>query len=76
MINKIEVWDGGTWALLWDSSSETGGVITDAVWGKKTFSIGTLKNANMQVRWTYSNGDTAKGGWSIDDVRIDTENCQ
>ena len=75
--NTVEVFDGTAWQTVWEQPSNST-FIDDAPpqgngWLPARFNITAHANATMQVRWGFkieSGGVIARGGWSVDDVRV------
>ncbi len=75
MNNVIEVWNGSSWVLVWQSGA-TG--IHDAAWQTINHDLSAYKNANMQIRWGFNIGSTGvftEGSWSVDDVTVTSVAC-
>jgi hypothetical protein len=70
----IEVWDGGTWVVLWDNAGE---VIADTEWTAMSFDVTPYKNDELRIRVGHdgSGNAPAVGGWNVDDVRIAPPTC-
>ena len=71
MNNRVEVWDGATWNLLWESGSYP--AVSDAVWTFMDHDISAHKGPETRVRFGYmigSSGVYTIGGWSLDDVQV------
>lgn len=74
MVNRIEVFDGKNWMMLWESTD----AISDREWTLQSFDISDYKNAQLQVRFGYKVPTASVGSigqWNIDDVRIATAPC-
>ncbi len=75
MNNVIEVWNGSSWVLVWQSGAMS---INDAVWQTINHNLSAYKNASMKIRWGFSVGSTYVanvGSWSIDDVLVTSALC-
>jgi Notch-like protein len=73
--NRIEVYDGASWVMIWQSGS-TG--YADTSWQKVTYDISGYKNANMRIRFGHNIGSSfafSEGGWNIDDVLVASAGC-
>jgi hypothetical protein len=71
MQNIIEIYDGATWQVLWQTGGFPG--VADVSWTLQSFDISAYANANMQIRFgktTGSSGAFTRAGWNIDDISI------
>jgi len=71
MNNTVEVFDGATWQLLWQSGASPG--VQDPAWVFQSFNISAYANANMQIRFGHNVGNAGAftvNGWNIDDIAI------
>ncbi|MCA9710809.1 MAG: hypothetical protein KDK70_33515 [Myxococcales bacterium] len=86
MENRVEVFDGVAWQLLWASGPAP--PIVDAPWSMsgspamgwsyQEFDVTAYKNAQMRVRFGYNVGQSGvypAPGWSVDDVRVAATGC-
>ena len=70
MNNVIEVFNGSTWVLVWQSGS-TG--IQDNAWKKQSYDVSGYKNPQFQFRIGFninSGGVYTMSQWNVDDVVI------
>src|SRR5690606_1167470 len=78
MNNRVEVFDGTTWQLVWESGPSP--AVQDAAWTTQTHDISAYKNTQMRVRFGYNINSSGVysgcGGWNLDDVLIGTGICQ
>lgn len=75
MQNQIEVYNGTSWVVLWQSGSL---FITDNAWVKISHDLTAYKNANMRVRIGFNVGSSGVftiGGWNVDDLTIASAPC-
>lgn len=73
--NTIEVFNGASWALIWQSGSTSYG---DTSWQKVTYDISVHKSANMRIRFGHNVGSSAafaEGSWNIDDLLVASAGC-
>jgi hypothetical protein len=76
MHNRVEVYDGATWQVLWTTAGSPG--VQDPApvgegWFPMSFDITSFANAALQVRFGFDIGNTGVydvGGWNVDDVAI------
>ncbi len=87
MANRVEVFDGTTWHVLWETGSSA---VQDPAWvspspspmnvlGQTAFDVTPYKNTNMQVRFGFmigSSGVYTCSQWNVDDVLIANVICQ
>jgi hypothetical protein len=76
MNNTVEVFDGATWQLLWQSGPPPN--VEDASWNQQSYDIGAYKNTQMQLRFGYTIGSSGVytcSGWNLDDVSISNVVC-
>jgi hypothetical protein len=75
MHNKVEVFNGSSWVILW----QTGGSSTnDATWTKQEFDVSAYKNANFRIRFGFnigSGGVYTVAQWSVDDITMTSVQC-
>jgi hypothetical protein len=73
MNNRVEVWDGDSWEVVWESGMTT---ITDNAWVPQSFDITAYQNAALRVRFGISTGTDGQNlswivsSWNIDDVSV------
>jgi hypothetical protein len=77
MTNRVEVWNGFRWVVLFESGTYPG--VRDATWTKVIYDLTPHKNAGLRVRFGYAIGrdsfvDTVSG-WNVDDVEIANAAC-
>jgi len=69
--NKVEVFDGAVWQIIWQTGGFPGW--NDTSWTEMTHDISGYANPTLRVRWCF-NVDIAsaydKSGWSLDDISI------
>ncbi len=72
MSNRVEVFDGMTWVVLWASGSAPG--IAEGAWSHHTFDITPYSGAAIQVRFGFEVGSSGVfsdcGSWNLDNVTI------
>jgi hypothetical protein len=71
MTNRVEVYDGASWTVLWETGGSPG--VKDLVWQSVAMDITAYKSAQMRVRFGYavtSMGFYPVGSWNIDDVNV------
>ena len=76
MQNFVEVYDGTTWNVVWQTGSSPG--IQDSAWALQSHDITAFKATNMQVRFGFligSGGVFNCASWNIDDVLIADGTC-
>ncbi|MBK9264463.1 MAG: hypothetical protein IPM54_32325 [Polyangiaceae bacterium] len=76
MKNVIEVYNGSSWVVVWETFGSPG--VTDTSWQTPVYDITAHKNANMRVRWGFNVGSTgafSRGQWNIDDVLVASAAC-
>ncbi|MBI2685487.1 MAG: hypothetical protein HYX27_04160 [Acidobacteria bacterium] len=73
MTNRVEVYNGKVWVVVWDSTNA--GSVADAGWVHQTFDISAHQNAKLQVRFGFARqpGAFAASSWNLDDVRVEAE---
>lgn len=77
MKNKIEVWNGNAWVIIFETFGEPG--LNDAMWTEFTYDITAHSNAALQVRWCYNighGGAVLRGSWNVDDILLGETVCQ
>jgi hypothetical protein len=82
MVNRIEVFDGAQWQLVWTSGTSS---IVDnpggggSGWTYVEHYVTAFKNAGMRVRFGYNvgnvNGLYDIGSWNVDDVLVAATGC-
>jgi hypothetical protein len=76
MKNKIEVFDGNAWHIIFETFGSPG--VDDSGWTRFDYDITAHSNPALQVRWCYnigSSGAFSRGSWNIDDVVISAAAC-
>jgi hypothetical protein len=76
MQNFVEVFDGTSWVVVWQSGSSPG--VQDSAWSPQFHDITAYKNANMQVRFGFlvgSSGVFTCSQWNVDDVLVASGTC-
>jgi len=76
MQNFVEVYDGSTWTVVWQTGGSPG--VEDSAWTPMSHDITAYKAANMQVRFGFlvgSAGVFTCSGWNLDDVLIADGTC-
>jgi len=76
MDNRVEIWDGAAWQLIWNSGPPPN--VEDATWTNVSYDIAAYANPAMQVRIGYNVGSAGVytcSGWNIDDLQIIGVNC-
>jgi len=76
MQNFIEVYNGTTWTVVWQSAGSPG--INDCQWTKLSYDITAHKSANMKIRVGFtvgSSGVFTAGSWNVDDIVIANAIC-
>jgi len=76
MQNNVEVFNGTTWVVVWQSAGAPG--VQDNAWSKQTHDISIHKNANMRVRFGFnvgSSGVFTVSSWNLDDVVVASAGC-
>ena len=70
MTNRIEVYNGAAWVVVWQTGGSPG--VKDVSWMPITLDLTTYKNAQMRVRFGYTTiqGFAQAGSWTLDDVTI------
>ena len=77
MKNKIEVWDGQNWVIIFETFGNPG--VNDSDWMFFEYDLNAYSNAALQLRWCNnigSNGAFNRGSWNVDDVVIGPMSCQ
>ncbi|WP_437600805.1 hypothetical protein WMF28_04495 [Sorangium sp. So ce590] len=77
MTNRVEVYDGVRWEVLFESGPYPG--VRDSAWTKMRYDLTPHKNASLRIRFGYEIGrdsfvDTVSS-WNIDDVEIANAAC-
>ncbi len=76
MKNKIEVFNGNTWIIVFETAGAPG--VNDSQWTEFNYELTSYSNANLQVRWCHnigSGGAFSRGSWNIDDVTVGPTQC-
>jgi hypothetical protein len=76
MRNKVEVFNGSSWVLVWSSGGSP--CINDANWTQMAHDLTAYKATNMRVRFCHaveSSGAFASGGWNLDDIVVGPAQC-
>ncbi len=76
MKNKIEVFNGNTWILVFETLGAP--AINDSEWSEYHYELTSYSNATLQVRWCHtvgSGGAFLRGSWTIDDVTVGPTQC-
>lgn len=76
MKNKIEVWNGDSWVILFETFGNPG--VNDAQWTFFEYDLTPHLNPALQVRWCHnigSGGAFQRGSWNIDDVVLGPQGC-
>jgi hypothetical protein len=71
MHNKVEVYNGSAWVIVWQTGSSPGW--QDAAWAFSDHDVTAYKNANFKVRIGYnigSGGVFSISSWNVDDVTV------
>jgi hypothetical protein len=76
MNNTVEVFDGATWHLLWESGAPPN--VTDAAWTQQAHDVTPYKSSQFRVRFGFeigSSGVYTCSSWNLDDVEIANVIC-
>jgi hypothetical protein len=76
MQNRVEVWNGTQWVVVWESGSFPG--VTDAQWTQQSFDIAAYKSSALQVRFGFTIGSSGVytcSQFNVDDVVIANVVC-
>lgn len=81
MDNRVEVYNGTQWIVLWQSGSSP--AITDSPpvgmgWTYVSYDVTNYKNAGMKVRFGFDIGQSGvfvTGSWNVDDVLVASAAC-
>lgn len=76
MNNTVEVYDGATWNLIWESGPPP--AVQDPAWNQQAYDISSYKSNVMQIRFGYeigSSGVYTCSGWNLDDVAVTNVVC-
>jgi len=77
MQNRVEVYDGTSWVVLWESGPSP--AVSDSDWTLQSFDISAYTGPNTQIRFGYevgSSGAYTCSGWNLDDVVVAGGVCQ
>ncbi len=77
MKNKIEVWDGQTWVIIFETFGFPGA--DDSDWIFLEYDLNAYSNAALQLRWCNNIGNGGaynRGSWNVDDVVVGPMSCQ
>lgn len=76
---KIEVFDGTSWVVIYQSTLGAGSSVLDSSWTNVTYDLTPYRNPNLQIRFGWRVfvhfGGGSSSGWNIDDVQITTDAC-
>jgi hypothetical protein len=81
--NRIEVFDGSDWQVVWEQPKPMGldpfaGLVRDRAWTHVEHDLTCWRNSKLQVRFGYKVGLAGAyplGMWNLDDVRIASTPC-
>jgi hypothetical protein len=77
MTNRVEVFDGLRWNVLFESGGYPG--VRDAAWTKIRYDLTRYKNSSLRVRFGYAIARDAfvdtVSGWNVDDIEISNAAC-
>lgn len=75
MVNTVEVFNGTSWAVIWQSGGSPG--VQDTAWNKQFHTVTQYKNAAFQVRFGFSvsSGAYTVSQWNVDDVQLTNVQC-
>jgi hypothetical protein len=77
MHNKVEVFNGSTWVILWQTGGSPGN--NDTTWTKQEFDVSAHKNADFRIRIGFnvnaSSGVYVTAQWSVDDITLTSVQC-
>lgn len=77
MVNRVEVFDGVRWNVLFESGGYPG--VRDAIWTKIRYDLTRFKNASLRVRFGYTIARDSFvdliSSWNVDDVEISNAAC-
>jgi hypothetical protein len=76
MENRVEVFDGVSWVVVWQSGGAPG--IQDNAWTKQSHDISMYANAQLRVRFGFDigqNGVFNVSSWNLDDVVVASGAC-
>jgi hypothetical protein len=81
MHNRVEVYDGAQWVVLWQSGQSP--AVQDAPpegngWTYLSYEVTSYKSAGMKVRFGYDIGQAGVltiGSWNVDDVLVASASC-
>ncbi|HTN85158.1 MAG TPA: hypothetical protein VL242_15775 [Sorangium sp.] len=76
---KIEVFDGTSWVVIYQSTLGAGSRVLDSSWTNVTYDLTPYRNPNLQIRFGWRVfvhfGGAYSSGWNIDDVQVTTDAC-
>jgi hypothetical protein len=81
MHNRVEVYDGAQWIVLWQTGGPPGIQDSPPVglgWTFQQFDLTMYKNAAMKIRFGFditSNGVFTIGSWNLDDILVASGAC-
>lgn len=81
MHNRVEVYNGNQWIVLWQSGGMPGIEDSPPVglgWTYLSYNVTNYKNAKMKVRFGYDigmDGAFTIGSWNVDDVLVASAPC-
>ncbi len=75
MKNKLEVYNGNTWVILFETFGSPG--TYDGAWKFFSYDVSAHKNDKFQARWCFNvgNGVFKVAGWNVDDVTLGANAC-
>lgn len=76
MQNRVEVWNGASWVVVWQSGSSP--AIRDQVWTLREHDLTPYKSAGMRVRFGFNVGSAgvfSVSSWNLDDVSVHDGAC-
>ena len=69
MTNRVEVFDGATWVVIWQSAGNPG--VLDTSWTTQSFDVTAWKSPAFAIRFGYqvaSPGGLVVSSWNLDNV--------
>jgi hypothetical protein len=76
MKNKIEVWNGTTWTIVFETFGSP--AVHDLDWKFFSYDVSAYKNPAFQARWCFNVGNTgvfSVASWTVDDVSVGPAAC-